>query len=104
MICPTLFGEIFEYYAILVNAPVLKHMSEIKEQNITQIGKFSVYSSQIPDYSGRNPPEFLEFCGIPGFRLESAESGRNQWRNGKYWFQLLCWLLRGFWLGFQWWF
>ena len=59
-------------------------MSEIKEQNITQIGKFSVYSSRIPDYSGRNPLEFLEFRGIPGFRPESAESGRNQWRNGKY--------------------
>ena len=24
-------------------------------------------------YSGRNPPEFLEFRGIPGFRPESVE-------------------------------
>ena len=46
---------------------------------------FSVYSSWIPVDSGRNPPEFLEFRGIPGFRPESAESGQNQWRNGKYW-------------------
>ena len=71
MICPTLFGEIFEYYAILVNAPVSKNMSEIKEQNIAQIGKFSVYSSWIPDYSGQNP-------------LELLDSSQNQWRNGKY--------------------
>ena len=26
-----------------------------------------------------------ESSGIPGFWLESAASGRNQWRNGKYW-------------------
>ena len=45
---------------------------------------FCVDSSWIPVDSGRNPPEFLEFCGIPGFQPESAESGRNQWRNGKY--------------------
>ena len=41
---------------------------------------FSVDSSWIPVDSGRNPPEFLEFRGIPGFRPESAEfldSGRN---------------------------
>ena len=45
---------------------------------------FCVDSSWIPVDSGWNPLEFLEFRGIPGFRPESAESGRNQWRNGKY--------------------
>ena len=34
-------------------------------------------------YSGRNPPEFLEFHGIPGFRPESVEEWKvlnNQWK------------------------
>ena len=74
---PNFFWGDFEYYAMLVNAPVSKHISEIKEQNIT-LGRFSVYSSKIPYYSGRNPPESAEEWKV----LEGGVEGEGRGRFG----------------------
>ena len=41
-------------------------MSGIEAQNITYIRRYYVDSGWIPDDSGRNPPEFLEFRRISG--------------------------------------